>query len=138
MVFTWYVRKIASAKGWMQVPKSDRHMHTMPVPRLGGVAIYLSFTTVVILATVIPRLFGIASPLDAKAMVGLLGPALVVFLLGLFEICRPDRGRDLALCRRIWDSQFGANLWRASAWLGLLFAANDIVGAADYKRVQSD
>ena len=89
MVFTWYVRKIASAKGWMQVPKSDRHMHTMPVPRLGGVAIYLSFTTVVILATVIPRLFGIASPLDAKAMVGLLGPALVVFLLGLFDDVHP-------------------------------------------------
>ena len=85
LVSTWYVRDLANAKGWTDVPKSDRHVHTIPVPRLGGVAIYFSFMTVVMLALVICRLLGIASPLHAKAMVGLLGPALVVFLLGLFD-----------------------------------------------------
>src|SRR5882724_4500303 len=86
IVCTWCVRRIANARGWVQEPKSDRHMHTMPVPRLGGVAIYFSFMTMVIVATVIPRLMGSASPLvDGKAMMGLLGPGLLIFLLGLWD-----------------------------------------------------
>jgi UDP-GlcNAc:undecaprenyl-phosphate GlcNAc-1-phosphate transferase len=60
-------------------------MHTMPVPRIGGIAIYFSFLSVVIAAMVIPRLTGSASPLHAKAILGLLGPALIVFLLGLCD-----------------------------------------------------
>src|SRR6202140_502723 len=82
---TWYVRKVENARGWIQEPKSDRHMHTMPVPRLGGIAIYVSFTSVVVAVMVIPHLWGGGSPLHAKAMVGLLGPALIVFLLGLYD-----------------------------------------------------
>jgi UDP-GlcNAc:undecaprenyl-phosphate GlcNAc-1-phosphate transferase len=64
-------------------------VHTIPVPRLGGVAIYFSFTSVVILAMVVCRLLGIVSPLHAKAMLGLLGPSLIVFLLGLFDDLYP-------------------------------------------------
>ena len=86
IVSTWCVRKIANARGWIQEPKSDRHMHTMPVPRLGGVAIYFSFMTVVIVAMRIPRWTGSASPLlDGNVMMGLLGPALLIFLLGLWD-----------------------------------------------------
>jgi len=85
IVFTWYVRNLANVKGWIDVPKSDRHMHIIPVPRLGGIAIYFSFMTVVILAMMIPRLLGVVPLLHVKAMVGLLGPALIVFLLGLFD-----------------------------------------------------
>ncbi len=84
-VSTWYVRKIASARGWIHEPKLDRHLHTIPVPRLGGVAIYFSFMSVVILAMALPYFFGTAAPLHAKAMMGLLGPALIVFLLGLYD-----------------------------------------------------
>jgi UDP-GlcNAc:undecaprenyl-phosphate GlcNAc-1-phosphate transferase len=64
-------------------------MHTIPVPRLGGVAIYFSFMAVVILSIVIPRLLGIAPPLTARSTVGLLGPALVVFFLGLVDDLHP-------------------------------------------------
>jgi UDP-N-acetylmuramyl pentapeptide phosphotransferase/UDP-N-acetylglucosamine-1-phosphate transferase len=41
--------------------------------------------TVVILAMVIPNVLRVPSPLRVKAMVGLLGPAIIVFLLGLFD-----------------------------------------------------
>jgi UDP-GlcNAc:undecaprenyl-phosphate GlcNAc-1-phosphate transferase len=84
-VFTWYVRKLANARGWIHEPKLDRHLHTIPVPRLGGVAIYFSFMSVVILAIALPYFFETAAPLHAKAMIGLLGPALIVFLLGLYD-----------------------------------------------------
>jgi len=85
IVSTWYVRKVANARGWIDRPKSDRQVHTIPVPRLGGVAIYFSFMAVVILAMVIPHLWGSGSPLHAKEMAGLLVPALIVFLLGLYD-----------------------------------------------------
>ncbi len=86
---TWFVRRIANARGWIQEPQSDRHMHTMPVPRLGGIAIYFSFMSVVIAAMVIPRLMGSAWPLlHGKAMMGLLGPALLIFMLGLWDDVR--------------------------------------------------
>lgn len=85
IVSTWCVRNLANAKGWIHFPKFERHVHTIPVPRLGGVAIYFSFMAVVILAMAIPRLSGAAAPLHASAMIGLLGPALVIFLLGLFD-----------------------------------------------------
>src|SRR5271155_4850328 len=105
VVSTWYVRNLANAKGWIDVPKSDRHVHTIPVPRLGGVAIYFSFMSVVILALVVYRLLGIAGPLHAKAMVGFLGPALMVFLLGLFD--------DLYSVRPYWKftTQAVAAIW---------------------------
>jgi UDP-GlcNAc:undecaprenyl-phosphate GlcNAc-1-phosphate transferase len=64
-------------------------MHSIPVPRLGGIAIYFSFMTVVTLAMVIQHFWGAASSLHVKAMVGLLGPALIVFLLGLFDDVHP-------------------------------------------------
>ena len=43
LVSTWGVRGLANAKGWTHEPKTQRHMHTIPVPRLGGVAICASF-----------------------------------------------------------------------------------------------
>jgi UDP-GlcNAc:undecaprenyl-phosphate/decaprenyl-phosphate GlcNAc-1-phosphate transferase len=86
---TWYVRNVANAKGWIDVPKSDRHLHSLPVPRLGGVAIYFSLITIVILGIAIPRLLGMASPLNAKVAFGLLGPAFIVFLLGLIDDVHP-------------------------------------------------
>lgn len=85
LVSTRYVRNFANAKGWTDVPKFERHVHTFPVPRLGGVAIYFSFTTVVLVAMAIYRLLGIPSPFRVQAMINLLGPALIIFLLGLFD-----------------------------------------------------
>lgn len=85
MAGTWYVRNLANARGWIHEPKLDRHVHTMPVPRLGGVAIYVSFMSVAILGMVVPGLLGRATPLHTKGMAGLLGPALIIFLLGLYD-----------------------------------------------------
>jgi UDP-GlcNAc:undecaprenyl-phosphate GlcNAc-1-phosphate transferase len=89
IVLTWCVREIANARGWIHVPTSDRHMHTMPMPRLGGIAIYFSFLSVVVLAMVVPHLLGAASQLPTKQVTGLLGPALIIFLLGLFDDVHP-------------------------------------------------
>jgi len=82
---TWCVRNVANARGWIHEPKTERHIHTIAVPRLGGIAIYASFMTAVALGMVLPQMIGRATPLHAKGMLGLLGPALIIFLLGLYD-----------------------------------------------------
>ena len=53
-VGTWFVREFAKEHGWVAGPVQDRHLHNAPLPRLGGVAIFLafalSFGTVLLLA----------------------------------------------------------------------------------------
>lgn len=85
MVSTRSVRNLANANGWVHIPKTERHMHTVPVPRLGGVAIYLSVMPVLVLGLVCPGWIGIAHPLSILGSAGLLGPATIVFLLGLYD-----------------------------------------------------
>ncbi|MGB9282586.1 MAG: hypothetical protein WCB59_01125, partial [Candidatus Sulfotelmatobacter sp.] len=42
-VFTWWVRNLAMGRGWVAPPIQDRDLHETPLPRLGGVPIFLSF-----------------------------------------------------------------------------------------------
>jgi UDP-GlcNAc:undecaprenyl-phosphate/decaprenyl-phosphate GlcNAc-1-phosphate transferase len=42
-VLTKYVRDLATARGWVAAPALERHLHNRPLPRFGGVAIFLSF-----------------------------------------------------------------------------------------------
>ena len=44
LILTYVVRGWAVKGGWVDIPDGDRRCHTHPVPRLGGVAIFLSFT----------------------------------------------------------------------------------------------
>ncbi|HEU5403925.1 MAG TPA: MraY family glycosyltransferase [Terriglobales bacterium] len=53
LALTWIVRQLARSRGWMAAPESERHVHEIPIPRLGGVAIFLSvaLTTLILAAT---------------------------------------------------------------------------------------
>ena len=85
-VLTRYVRDFASAHGWVAVPTQERHMHSSPLPRLGGVAIFLSFSACMVMASVWalrnPRLH---SALSLKTLLTILVPATLVFLLGVYD-----------------------------------------------------
>ena len=105
VVLTWCIRDLANAKGWTFGPKSDRHLHTIPVPRLGGVAIYISFITVVIVSAVVSHVRGVASPLDTLPLLGLLGPSAIIFLLGLVDDLRsvsPYRKFAIQAIAAVW------------------------------------
>jgi len=43
LALTLRVRRCAIARGWVAQPDSDRHVHTTSVPRLGGIAIFLTY-----------------------------------------------------------------------------------------------
>lgn len=40
---TWWVRNLAQRLGLVKLPDSSRHIHSTPIPRLGGFAVFTSF-----------------------------------------------------------------------------------------------
>lgn len=85
-VGTWFVRDFAQEHGWVSGPVQDRHLHSAPLPRLGGVAIFvafsLSFGTVLLLA-LRSRTAGFAAVPNSLATI--LIPGFLVFLLGVYD-----------------------------------------------------
>jgi UDP-GlcNAc:undecaprenyl-phosphate GlcNAc-1-phosphate transferase len=88
-VLTRYVRDFANSRGWVAAPNQERHLHSSPLPRLGGVAIFLSFSLCMGIAALWvethPRFH---SPQFLKTMATILLPAGLVFLLGLYDDLR--------------------------------------------------
>jgi UDP-GlcNAc:undecaprenyl-phosphate GlcNAc-1-phosphate transferase len=83
------VRDVANARGWATVPESARHMHLRPVPRLGGIAILGSVVLVVTVAAGASSLLHLGYSFPSRTFLGLLGPTLVIFGLGLADDFRP-------------------------------------------------
>jgi UDP-GlcNAc:undecaprenyl-phosphate/decaprenyl-phosphate GlcNAc-1-phosphate transferase len=84
-VFTRMVRDYANRHGWATPPASDRHIHTRPVPRLGGVAIFLTLWCIALLGHWLPEHFGMSEFPLSQLTVKILGPATIIFLLGLID-----------------------------------------------------
>ncbi len=85
-VLTRYVRDFATSHGWVAVPTQERHLHSSPLPRLGGVAIFLSFSCCMGLAAVWAlRGSHLHAAFSIKTLLTILGPASVVFLLGVYD-----------------------------------------------------
>jgi UDP-GlcNAc:undecaprenyl-phosphate GlcNAc-1-phosphate transferase len=85
VVFTRFVRDLAHARGWLETPVLDRHVHTTPLPRIGGVAIFASFTIVVGCALLAARWFFSPLTLPVVPILKLLAPAVIIFALGLYD-----------------------------------------------------
>jgi UDP-GlcNAc:undecaprenyl-phosphate GlcNAc-1-phosphate transferase len=85
-VLTKFVRDQATAHGWVAAPALERHLHSRPLPRFGGVAIFLSF--LVTFAVVLPAgwhhlaaNFG----LSVKTLFIILLPGCLIFALGVYD-----------------------------------------------------
>jgi UDP-GlcNAc:undecaprenyl-phosphate GlcNAc-1-phosphate transferase len=88
-VLTRYVRDFANSRGWVFAPTQERHLHSTALPRLGGVAIFLSFFCCMAIAAVWtlyqPRFHAAFS---LKTLGTILVPATLVFLLGVYDDLR--------------------------------------------------
>src|SRR5712671_3245958 len=85
-VLTRYVRDFASRRGWVETPSQERHLHSSPLPRLGGVAIFISFSLSMLAAALMARyLPNLHSTFSLKTLVTILAPATLVFLLGVYD-----------------------------------------------------
>ncbi|MBZ5526604.1 MAG: undecaprenyl/decaprenyl-phosphate alpha-N-acetylglucosaminyl 1-phosphate transferase [Acidobacteriia bacterium] len=88
-LITPLVRDFAMSRGWIDSPGNGRHIHCHAVPRLGGVAIYLSVVGALGIANILFAVTGTSAPYSFRTIWTLLGSATAVFLLGLYDDLRP-------------------------------------------------
>src|ERR1700733_4336737 len=85
-ILTRYVRDIATLRGWVAIPSQERHLHSTALPRLGGVAIFISFSLSMVAAdlllTYLPSLHSL---FPLKTLLTILVPASIIFLLGVYD-----------------------------------------------------
>jgi UDP-GlcNAc:undecaprenyl-phosphate/decaprenyl-phosphate GlcNAc-1-phosphate transferase len=85
-VATRHVRDLANRRGWVSEPRDGRHVHQNPLPRLGGVAIFLAFsislTVWLGLSLVFPRLIQGLAPVT---LLRIYIPACLIFCLGIYD-----------------------------------------------------
>ena len=97
MSIAWWltpeIRSRALKLGLVDKPGEERRIHKVPIPRLGGVAIFISIlftvTTLVAIAGKLPK--------DARGVEGIIGIAVggtLVFVLGLLDDLESLRARD--------------------------------------------
>ncbi len=84
-MLTRWVRDFAIRRNWVFAPSSARHLHSRPTPRFGGMAILLTLWEMVLLAQWLPGRFGMAGIFSSHIAVGILGPATLIFFLGLLD-----------------------------------------------------
>lgn len=88
-ILTKWVRDVASRRGWVTGPVLARHLHNRPLPRLGGIAILVSFLASFALALpFIPHNSGFASAIPLRTVGTILCSAALVFLLGVYDDLR--------------------------------------------------
>ncbi len=75
-LLTFPARKLAPRLGFMDVPKDERRMHEDPIPRIGGVAIFLAFV------------IGRAIAGELKAFLPYLIGALIIATVGMIDDSR--------------------------------------------------
>ena len=87
-VLTHYVRNTALKHGWTCTTIRRRDVHASPIPRLGGVAICLTFMTVAVGYVALYRLRGIGTGFGIYTTFAILAPATLMFILGLADDAR--------------------------------------------------
>ena len=85
-VATRQVRDLANRRGWVFPPRDRRHVHQSPLPRLGGVAIFLAFSISMSvwlgLSLFFPRLVAGLAPVT---LLRIYIPACLIFCLGIYD-----------------------------------------------------
>jgi len=85
-VATRQVRDMATRRGWVSLPRDGWHVQESPLPRLGGVAIFLAFSVSLslwlALALVFPRLLEGFAP---TTLLRIYLPACLIFCLGIYD-----------------------------------------------------
>ena len=86
-LLTWLVRRAANHYGLALGPSSNRHLHTTPIPRLGGIAIFATFLLLYGVYRLGVHIGWVPKPPSADVLKVLL-PAIGLFLVGLFDDLR--------------------------------------------------
>lgn len=113
-LLTWCVRNLARKRNWVKGPESERHIHNRPIPRMGGVAVYLTFVGLIFFETAVVS-FGLHlhQPDSTRLLLRMLMPATLMFLTGLaddFLNFRPILKLGLQIVAGFWLFELGCRV----------------------------
>ncbi|MGE5194330.1 MAG: MraY family glycosyltransferase [Deltaproteobacteria bacterium] len=89
LLFTRKVRNLAVRSRWTAGPVQQHHLHTAPIPRFGGVAVYGTFLSITALLLMASRLFRFTLGFPGRNVLWVLVPATLVFAVGVVDDFRP-------------------------------------------------
>src|SRR3954468_5586631 len=88
-VLTRYVRNAAMARGWVAAASTERHLHSTPLPRLGGVAIFLAFVCTMTIALLVSwRYPELKTGFSLQTLATMMVPGVLIFVLGVYDDIR--------------------------------------------------
>ena len=150
---TWLVRRVALIKGLVCRPLLERHVHSSSVPRLGGIAIFLTVAMVPVTEELMVHGTGGFRDFNVLHLLGILGTGAIVFAIGLADDLRSVRPYSkiaaqllaavaffLFTSHRIWHTQrFAAHSTVATilsfiavvAWIILVSNAFNLIDGLD-------
>jgi len=91
LLFTRKVRGFALAHNWTNGPTQQHHLHTTPIPRFGGVAVYGTFLGITGLLLLASRLLRFNLGFSPRTVLWVLVPATLVFAIGVVDDVRSVR-----------------------------------------------
>lgn len=94
LVLTPVVRRLAEALGIVDRPDAHRKMHERAIPLCGGVAVFLAAVAAVSAASMLPNAWAEDLRHDNVGMLGLVGAAAVLVIVGVVDDWRNLRGRQ--------------------------------------------
>jgi UDP-GlcNAc:undecaprenyl-phosphate GlcNAc-1-phosphate transferase len=86
LVLTPVVRRLAQRLGWVDIPKDGRRIHELPIPRIGGVAVFLSVVFPLSLLLLVNNLVtATLAEYYSQQTIAVLASCTLVFLFGVFD-----------------------------------------------------
>ena len=89
MAISWWltpeIRNRALKLGLVDNPDEERRIHKVPIPRLGGVAIYMSIVLTLTLLIAIAGRFPHNARFGEGGMLGIAAGGTIIFILGLLD-----------------------------------------------------
>ena len=109
LVLTPFVRNMARRLGFVDLPDYIRKVHTLPVPRLGGIAIFASIVIAYSMLLIVGLSAGVIVWSGLPLVLRLLPAALIIFIIGLIDDIRGVRP---------WQKVTGQVVAALLAWTG--------------------
>jgi UDP-GlcNAc:undecaprenyl-phosphate GlcNAc-1-phosphate transferase len=93
VLVTPVVRRTCEQLGWFDVPADGRRVHARPIPRLGGVAIFLSFFLALGVLLFLDNEVSRSLHEHVRGLRAVLVSSTLIFLFGLYDDLRGSRAR---------------------------------------------
>src|ERR671927_1880830 len=87
------IRRLAQRLGWLDVPADGRRLHSAPVPRVGGVAVFVSMMLALAVLPLVDNLVTRQLSDQWWTVAAVLGSSALVFLFGVYDDLRGASAR---------------------------------------------